>query len=34
MGHDSALPFFVAAAALARLGHDDGELCLARGAAR
>lgn len=34
MGHDSALPFFIAPAAQARLGHEDGELCLARGAAR
>lgn len=34
MGHDSAMPFFIAPAALAKLGHDDGELCLARGAAR
>ena len=28
------MPFFIAPAALAKLGHDDGELCLARGAAR
>ena len=34
MGHDSDLPFFIAPAAQARLGHEDGELCLARGAAR
>ena len=34
MGHGSAMPFFIAPAALAKLGHDDGELCLARGAAR
>jgi L-lactate dehydrogenase (cytochrome) len=34
MGHDSALPFFIAPAAQARLGHQDGELCLARGAGR
>ena len=34
MGHESALPFFIAPAALAKLGHEDGELCLARGAAR
>ena len=34
MGHDSAMPFFIAPAALAKLGHDDGELCLAKGAAR
>ena len=34
MSHDSTLPFFICPAAQARLGHDDGELCLARGAAR
>ena len=34
MGHDSSLPLFIAPAALAKLGHEDGELCLARGAAR
>ena len=34
MSHESALPFFISPAAQARLGHDDGELCLARGAAR
>ena len=34
MGHASALPFFIAPAAQARLGYEDGELCLARGAAR
>lgn len=34
MGHESDLPFFIAPAAQARLGHEDGELCLARGAAR
>ena len=34
LGHKSDLPFFIAPAALARLGHPDGELCLARGAAR
>lgn len=34
MGHNSALPFFIAPAAMAKLGHPDGELCLARGAAR
>lgn len=34
MGHVSDLPFFIAPAAQARLGHEDGELCLARGAAR
>ncbi|KAK3054196.1 hypothetical protein LTR09_004974 [Extremus antarcticus] len=34
MGHDSSLPFFICPAAQARLGHPDGELCLARGAAQ
>ena len=34
MSHASAFPFFIAPFARARLGHDDGELCLARGAAR
>lgn len=34
MGQNSSMPFFIAPAALAKLGHDDGELCLARGAAR
>lgn len=34
MSHSSSLPFFIAPAAQARLGHNDGELCLARGAAR
>ncbi|KAF2494369.1 putative cytochrome B2 [Lophium mytilinum] len=34
LGHQSNLPFFIAPAALARLGHADGELCLARGASR
>jgi L-lactate dehydrogenase (cytochrome) len=34
MGYDSRLPFFIAPAAQARLGHTDGEMCLARGAAR
>ncbi|OCK84663.1 mitochondrial cytochrome-like protein b2, partial [Lepidopterella palustris CBS 459.81] len=34
LGHSSSLPIFIAPAALARLGHPDGELCLARGAAR
>jgi L-lactate dehydrogenase (cytochrome) len=29
-----SLPFFVAPAARARLAHEDGELCIARGAAR
>lgn len=32
LGHASRLPIFIAPAALARLGHPDGELCLARGA--
>lgn len=34
LGHDSSIPIFIAPAAQARLGHADGELCLARGAAR
>ncbi|KAK4938695.1 hypothetical protein LTR10_020878 [Elasticomyces elasticus] len=34
LGHRSTLPIFIAPAALARLGHPDGELCLARGAVR
>jgi L-lactate dehydrogenase (cytochrome) len=34
LNHASNLPIFIAPAALARLGHPDGELCLARGAAR
>ena len=34
LGFQSALPIFIAPCALARLGHPDGELCLARGAAR
>lgn len=33
MGHDASLPIFIAPAAMAKLGHPDGELCLARGAA-
>jgi L-lactate dehydrogenase (cytochrome) len=32
LGHKSSLPLFIAPAALARLGHPDGELCLSRGA--
>ncbi|EXJ90162.1 hypothetical protein A1O3_03231 [Capronia epimyces CBS 606.96] len=32
LGHHSNLPLFIAPAALARLGHPDGELCLSRGA--
>ncbi|KJR85630.1 L-lactate dehydrogenase (cytochrome) [Sporothrix schenckii 1099-18] len=34
MGFDSSLPVFIAPAAHARFGHPDGELCLARTAAR
>lgn len=34
LGHSSSIPIFIAPAAQARLGHSDGELCLARGAAR
>lgn len=34
LGQDSAVPFFISPAAMARLGHPDGELALARGAAR
>ncbi|GIZ47899.1 hypothetical protein CKM354_001097600 [Cercospora kikuchii] len=34
MGHESALPVFIAPAALAKLGHEDGELCLGRGAVK
>ena len=34
LGHNSSIPFFIAPAAQARLGHQDGELCLARGAGR
>lgn len=34
MGFDSSLPIFIAPAAHARFGHPDGELCLARTAAR
>ncbi|KAH8901428.1 hypothetical protein GQ53DRAFT_851078 [Thozetella sp. PMI_491] len=34
MGAASSLPIFIAPAAAAKLGHPDGELCLARGAAR
>jgi L-lactate dehydrogenase (cytochrome) len=32
MGQRSRLPFFIAPAAMAKLGHKDGELCLANGA--
>ena len=34
MRQELSLPFFVAPAARARLAHPDGELCIARGAAR
>ncbi|KAK4499765.1 hypothetical protein PRZ48_007951 [Zasmidium cellare] len=34
MGFRSSLPIFIAPAALAKLGHPDGELCLTRAAAR
>lgn len=34
MGSSSSMPIFIAPAAAARLGHEDGENCLARGAAR
>lgn len=34
MGQTSRLPFFIAPAAMAKLAHEDGELCLARGAVR
>lgn len=34
MGSSVSLPIFIAPAAVARLGHEDGEKCLARGAAR
>ena len=30
LGHKSAYPFFIAPAAMGRLAHPDGELCLAR----
>ncbi|KAK4935993.1 hypothetical protein LTR10_023040 [Elasticomyces elasticus] len=33
LGHVANLPFFIAPAAMAKLGHQDGELCLAKGAA-
>ncbi|KAF2813009.1 uncharacterized protein BDZ99DRAFT_437790 [Mytilinidion resinicola] len=33
LGQDSAAPFFISPAAMARLAHKDGELALARGAA-
>lgn len=34
LGVESAAPFFISPAAMARLAHPDGELALARGAAR
>ncbi|KAF7554684.1 hypothetical protein G7Z17_g2718 [Cylindrodendrum hubeiense] len=34
MGAESSMPVFIAPAAAVRLGHKDGELCLATGAAR
>jgi L-lactate dehydrogenase (cytochrome) len=34
LGHDSSAPFFISPAAMARLAHKDGELALARGAAK
>ncbi|RDW92782.1 FMN-dependent alpha-hydroxy acid dehydrogenase [Aspergillus mulundensis] len=34
MGHASSIPVFIAPTARAKLGHRDGELCLARAAAR
>jgi L-lactate dehydrogenase (cytochrome) len=34
MGQRSRLPIFIAPAARAKMAHEDGELCLARGAAR
>ncbi|KAK5457325.1 hypothetical protein LTS15_005106 [Exophiala xenobiotica] len=34
LGTKSRLPFFIAPAARAKLVHEDGELCLARGAAK
>lgn len=33
MGHASELPFFISPAAMAKLAHEDGELCLSNGAA-
>jgi L-lactate dehydrogenase (cytochrome) len=33
-GHKCQLPFFIAPAARAKVVHEDGELCLARGAAK
>ena len=32
MGHSAELPFFIAPAAMAKLGHPDGEMCLTNGA--
>lgn len=34
LGSETAAPFFIAATALAKLGHEDGELSIARGAAK
>lgn len=34
LGYDSAVPFFISPAAMARLAHPDGEMALARGAAK
>lgn len=34
LGQKSSLPIFIAPAGMAKLAHPDGELCLARGAAR
>ncbi|KAL4758752.1 FMN-dependent alpha-hydroxy acid dehydrogenase [Aspergillus foveolatus] len=34
MGHRNSLPVFIAPTARAKLGHPDGEVCLARAAAR
>ena len=33
LGHDADLPFYIAPAAMAKLGHPNGEICLAEGAA-
>ncbi|PSS23200.1 hypothetical protein M430DRAFT_273766 [Amorphotheca resinae ATCC 22711] len=34
LGHSSTLPFFISPAALAKLGHPSGEICLAEAAGR
>ncbi|TLD20405.1 hypothetical protein PspLS_08788 [Pyricularia sp. CBS 133598] len=34
LGYDSAVPFFISPAAMARLAHPEGEMALARGAAK